>query len=177
MSQRETLLRELASCRRYLMSQLADLAEERDNYDEARAWRWMRDHNKFPRETRKKTKTTYTWQVTGSDPFDYAEDQRHSPVVVGSPTVLPRVLYQFGYISTGSYLTAEAALEAAVVALTKFFKFEGQFRWSEGDEDRFVCPHCHDEDAFPRKEGRGFWCSECGARLTPSQLRQRNLEK
>lgn len=42
------LLHELVESRRFLMSQLADLAEENDDRYLAMAWRWMRDTRRWP---------------------------------------------------------------------------------------------------------------------------------
>lgn len=64
------LLRELVACRQFLYSQLADLAEDQFDPWEAKAWRWLRDHSKWPvekrqRKRRKKVKIVlgYGWTV------------------------------------------------------------------------------------------------------------------
>lgn len=111
---RTELLRELVSCRKFLLSQLADLAEEEGNVWVARAWRWVRDHEKWPtprwnQKTRKKD--VWGWNLAGR-----WECKRR-----GCST-LSVELYMEGLLRHEFYSCEEDALLAAAYAVSRYLE-------------------------------------------------------
>jgi hypothetical protein len=114
------LLKELVSARSYLMSQLADEAEERGEQYLAEAWRWMRDNRKWPSprhapQDKAGQRSLWGWNFRGQS-MKKSLHYGHStlPILLLDPDK--------HYMKNKMYKSEEEALITAVEAMTKLFQ-------------------------------------------------------
>lgn len=116
-----SLLKEFVSSRNFLMGQIADLAEENGEIYKARAWRWIKDYEKYPskRTVKRRWKDTvirYGWALT-------QKNETLISAALAGPSVLPYDIYIFKYMDTvPRWETPEYALEAAANALAMYME-------------------------------------------------------
>lgn len=66
----QALLAELDNARYFALSRMADWEEEHERVQQAKAWRWLRDHRKWPSKrkdtcSRYTTRYVYGWNFVG----------------------------------------------------------------------------------------------------------------
>lgn len=117
------LLKECISSRKFLLTQIADLAEQNGDIYLAQAWRWIRDTGKWPskRKIRKNGpygdsyRIAYNWIL-------HRRDYSLKDAEGGGPSLLPYWLYENKYLNTSNKISEEEALTLATKALAYMFK-------------------------------------------------------
>lgn len=113
MDKRNEILRELVSCRGFLLRQLADLAEERGRIYEAAAWRYLEKYQLWPRYNLRRTHILWT----------YHKASFKKSRLVGS-ALLPHPLAINPWMDRSEWEAGqeEEALLEAVKGLTRWFE-------------------------------------------------------